>query len=285
MTENKIDNKIELRILEKIKHDNLKPKSIWYFLIKDYSLWLLVFISIILAALSIAPIIFIIQNLEPELAKHISSNIYLFILNILPYPWILLCILTTYFAAKAWENTKHGYKFDGKKVFAASFLASLVLGIILNLWNFGRQIDDDFHQMSFGNYKSFEERRDQNWFDPANGRLVGVVQNVSTSSFTFYNDTNSFTQEIFYDQTVPGLEFIDAGNKIRVIGYVGTDTDMNADNMDDFIACAIFPDALLPGKMRNSGESMRNKMEQRFQNHPECKSIFEEGRANFHGLK
>ena len=244
--------RLEDKILEKIKHDNLKPTSIWYFLIKDYSLWLAVFVSIILAALSIAPIIFIISNSELGFIKHISSNMFLFILLILPYPWIILGCLTTYVAKKSWCQTKHGYKFEGKYVVIISILSSLILGILFNEYNTGKFMDEEAGQSGFGYYKSVEGRKQENWFSPADGRLIGIVQEISTTTFNLYNDKNHYTEVISFDETVPGQEFVVADNNIRVIGYEN-------DNKD-FFACAIFPDNFQPGKQREIRGKMQEKI-------------------------
>ncbi len=262
---------LEEKILEKIKQGHLKPRSVWYFLIKDYTFWSLVFISIILATISIAPIIFIFQNIELTYIKHITDNVFLFILWTLPYPWIILCALTSYLTTLAWEKTKHGYRFEGKKVLASSLLASLVLGLILNFLNFGKKIDDEFGNVSFGNYKSFEQRRESFWFGPESGRYIGKITNVSTSSFIILNQKNNFIKEVFFDETTLGDENIFPENNIRVIA-------------NDNFACAIFTDNFKPEHKKEiikrlastSLDSERNKSL-----HEECKNIFENGRANF----
>jgi hypothetical protein len=273
---------LENRILEKIKHENLKPKSIWYFLIKDYSLWLAVLLSVLLASLSIAPIIFIFSNIELEYIKHVSANFYLFLLLILPYPWIILCAITTYLAQKIWSKTKNGYKFQGKYVVIISTITSLILGIILNIFAFGKVMDDQGEKAGFGFYKSMDGRKQENWFNPHEGRLIGIVQNISSSTssttFVLFNQKNNFSEEISYDETVPGAEFIIENNKLRIIGFENSDKD--------FFACAIFPDNFEPGKMRkppniNELNERRLKMKERFETNPECKDVFENGRANY----
>ena len=65
---------LEDKVLQKIKEDKITPKPFWYFLVKDFSLWGFVFLSVVLATLSIAPIIFIFQNLDIGNVKHISQN-------------------------------------------------------------------------------------------------------------------------------------------------------------------------------------------------------------------
>lgn len=274
------DKNIENRILNKIRTENLHPKSFWYFAIKDYSLWVLVLLSIILASISIAPIIFIVQNLELGYAKHIDTNIFFFLLHMFPYTWITLCAVTTILATIAWENTKHGYRFDGKKVFVVALLVSLVLGFVLHAFSFGKQIDDEFRFVSLGKYKSFEEQREINWFNPAQGRLVGIVETISTSSFILSNKTNSYSENIFVDISVPGSEFVGVENKVRVIGFFN--------NNQEFIACGILPDNLrIQQKKLDMGtkekvrDARENKIEQIFATYPECKEIFDQGRAKF----
>ncbi len=268
---------LEDKILQKIKEEKIAPKPFWYFLAKDYSLWLLVFISIILAALAFAPIIFILQNLELDYAKHITDNIFNFIFLILPYPWIILCAITTYFATLAWEKTKNGYKFDGKKIFLVSLLSSLVLGFLLNSWNIGRKMDNEFRVASLGNYKSFEEKRNEFWFKPNSGRIIGSVNSISTSSFEVINDKNNFSKEVFFDENLQGKENISVGNDIRVVGFE------NKKEENKFIACAVFPDNLPPENRppRKFFKNEKCELNGKKEVHEECKKIFERGRANF----
>lgn len=264
-----LQNQIQEKVIAKIKEDQLKPKPLLYFIARDYSLWLLVVLTIILASFCIAPIIFIIQNIEYGYIKHISSNIFLFILLILPYPWLLLGILTTYFAKKTWERTKHGYRFNGKHIVTYSIFASLALAFALNNWNIGKDIDDQASREGFGYYKSVEQRRQENWFNPDEGRFIGIVSNVSTTSFILNNENNNFSETMYFSYDVPGIEYLSVDNPVRLIGYKNDD--------DTFFVCAIFPSSFEPIKQR---EDVREKIKQNFVIHPECKEIFEKGRAN-----
>lgn len=269
---------IEEKIISKIKEENLKPKSIWYFLARDYSLWSMVFLSVLLAAFSIAPIIFILQNLELGYTKHITNNAFLFILDILPYPWIILCVLTTYLAIKAWEKTSNGYKFEGKYIFIYSFLTSLILGVMLNFWNFGKMMDEEIVTASFGKYKNFQERRDMAWFNPEAGRIFGTVESISTSSFMLSNEKKSFKQEVYYDFSVIGSDNIFEQNNVRVVGF---NKDMK-DNTESFVACIVFPDDFRPSKKDKKEFEKKNLLMDKSSIHEECKEIFEQGRAFFH---
>lgn len=268
-----MENNIEEKILNKIKDENIKPRSVWYFLVRDYSLWILVLISVILASLSIAPIIFILQNLEVGYIKHISTNPFLFILLALPYPWIILCMITTYLATIAWEKTSKGYRFEGKKLFSFSLLVSLLFGLLLNLINFGRIMDDEFRTASFGNYKTFVEKRNTFWFKPDEGRLIGTATNISTSSFQLGNKEQSYNMQVNFDSSLHGSENVNENSIVRVVGY--SDPELG------FIACAIFPDNF--GKVGNGKFKMASSTFSRGVDvSEECKKIFEQGRANFH---
>jgi hypothetical protein len=265
---------IEDKILQKIKEEKLRPTSLWYFLLRDYSLWGLVFLSIILASLSVAPILFTLSNIELGYLKHISDNIFFFILSIIPYPWIILCIFTTYFASLAWKRTKGGYKFKGGFVLSVSVLLSLLLGIVLNIFHLGKILDEGVEARGYGFYKGVESRKQENWFSPQNGRLIGRVKEIQLKEFVIINKKNNFEGSVSYDETVPGFENVVVDNPIRVIGYKADDVG--------FTACAIFPDnfspTITPG---TSTKEKKEMLEARVSDHPECKEMLSKGRALF----
>lgn len=265
---------IEDKILQKIKDEKLRPTSLWYFLLKDYSLWGLVFLSIVLAGMSVAPILFTLSNLELGYLKHISDNIFFFFLTIIPYPWIILCIITTYFADIAWKKTKGGYKFKGSFVFSVSVLLSLLLGIVLNIFHLGKILDEGVEARGYGYYKGVEARKQENWFNPENGRLIGRVKEIQLNEFVIVNTKNNFEEDVLYDETVPGYENVVMDNSIRVIGYKADDAG--------FTACAIFPDNFMPPRVQGtSTKEKKGMLEARLSDHPECKEMLSKGRALF----
>lgn len=277
-----MNKELEDKILNKIKQENIKPRPFWYFLLKDYSLWSLVLLSIILAALSIAPILFIFSNLEYGFVKHISNNLFVFILTTLPYHWLLLLFVTTFLAKLAWRRTKNGYKFEGKYIIIISTILSLIFGIILNQLHLGKKLDENIKDPVFNSYKSVEGRYEENWFSPSEGRVLGVIVSLSTTSFEIYNKKNNLRQTVTFSDDVPGVEFINTDNKVRVVGFQDSD--------NNFFACAILSDNFLPPRERSEDEKKdfqikmkenKERLKQIVALNPECKDALDKGRANF----
>ena len=263
---------IEDKILNKIKEENLKPTSFWYFLLRDYTLWGMVFLSIIFSALSIAPIIFIINNLEIEYIKHISVNTWNFLLSTLPYPFILLAFIFTYLATSAWQKTKNGYKFQGKYVLIISLILSIILGIVLNWLAFGEGIEREFANKSGGVFQSIEDKRQNDWFSPKQGRFIGIVENLNDTSFTLTNEKNNFAIQVDFTDDLPGAEYIENGNSIRIIAYENNDED------NSYTPCIVLPNKFLPTHERKIN---KDKLNSKIQADTFCKEIISKGRAGF----
>ncbi len=261
---------IEDKILEKIKNEKIKPTSFWYFLVKDFSLWGAVVLSIAFVSISLAPIIFILENLESDYIKHISKSQLNFYFHILPYPFILFAIIFICIAIFSWRKTKNGYKFEGGKILIVAGILSLILAILLNNLAVGKIIDDNFHDPVFNSYKSIQNRKIENWDRPDLGRLVGKITGVSTSSFELSH--NQHTEQIEFDEGTEGKQFINIDAEVRVVGI-----DVEEKSID---ACVILP-------FENSRSSLKNNSHQHNENFKrnkiseECKKILEIGRANY----
>ncbi len=270
---------LEEKIMNRIQTDKIEPTSFWYFLMRDFSLWFLVFLSIVFSTLTVSPMIFILQNMETGFLMHITNNYYLEIIKSLPYMWLFLGLGSAYFAKVAWTKTKNAYKFDGSYVWIVSIILTLIFSILLNIYSgnkFAKFLDDNVYEKSFGYYKSLEARKQENWTQEKNGRFIGIVKKVTSSSFSLYNQKTNTTLEIDFKSDAPGNEFIELENKLRVVGYKSEQDKLEGPN--DFTACAIFPDNFEPNKRRGRPERPEIKTETSDEN---CKQILAKGRASF----
>ncbi len=263
---------LESKILQKIHDDKIKPKSFWYFFIKDFSLWGAVVLSIIFTSLSLAPIIFIFENLEIGFVKHLDQSPTNFYIHIIPYPFILFAIFFILIARFSWAKTKNGYKFEGKKVFAVSAIISLIFAILLNNFAVGKLLDDNFHDPVFDSYKSLHDRRMENWNRPDLGRYIGIVNNISTSSFTLSQKDIEYV--IDFDNETPGMELIEVGESVRVVATIDEEQTIDA--------CIILPydQPSIHQKVRKI-DSLKYVSRMKKQMKDECKQVIEMGRANF----
>ena len=222
---------LENKIIDKIKDEKLKPTSFWYFFFRDFSLWGAVILSIIFVSLSLAPIIFILNNLETDYIKHIDQSPLNFYFHIIPYPFIIFALLFTFLAMVAWQKTKNGYKFEGRKILVVSGILSLIFGILLNDFTIGKILDDNFHDPVFNSYKSVQERRMENWNHPEIGRFIGNVSEMGDSSFSLVTDKQNFV--INFDEEFDMTANLVLGETVRVVGVY--------DNEGYIDACIIIP--------------------------------------------
>lgn len=141
-------NNLEKRILDKIKKDNIKPKSKWYFILKN-SIYISSFIiSILLGAISFSVLFYIFSNNQSIIFD--SYNIYQ-LKNAIIF-WLIL--LGIFLIISIWNNKylKNSYKYQPSTIILFNISISLILGIILFYSGVGQKTDQfssthlDFYQ-------------------------------------------------------------------------------------------------------------------------------------------
>src|SRR3989344_8809285 len=100
------------KIIETIKDEGLRPKPRWQFLLKNYVLWGLTLLAILIGSLSFAVIIYMFVNSDWEVYALVADNITAYVFLILPYFWILFLALFALVAYYNLRHTKNGYRFS-----------------------------------------------------------------------------------------------------------------------------------------------------------------------------
>ena len=139
---------LEKRILEKIKKEKIKPKSKWYFIIKNSFFFSIFIISIILGSLSFSVLFYIFSNNQSLIFDYYNvyelKNAILF--------WLFLLII--FFGISIWnnKNLKNSYKYQPSTIILFNLSISLVLGLILFYTGIAKKTDEisaknlDFYQ-------------------------------------------------------------------------------------------------------------------------------------------
>ncbi|RJQ33574.1 hypothetical protein C4566_03450 [Candidatus Parcubacteria bacterium] len=167
-----VEKNISQEVLEKIKGSKPKPK--WEFLLKDYLIWFLGFISLALGALSFSTILYMFFHNDWDVYVHINNNIFTFIFLTLPYFWLIFLALFISVAQYNIRHTKEGYKFELHKIVIASIAISIILGSLLYNIGVGQAIDNVIAtRVPF--YHKFINQRRQIWLQTDKGLLAGVV--------------------------------------------------------------------------------------------------------------
>ncbi|MFH1661737.1 MAG: hypothetical protein ABIA02_01415 [Candidatus Falkowbacteria bacterium] len=161
-------------ILDKIKKDRINPKPRWQFLLKDYFIWILSFLFLIIGSFAVSVIIFLVKNNDWDIYEHVNNSFLEFALSSLPYFWIALLIIFILSSYYNFKHTKKGYKYQFYFVIAGGILFSILFGILLFNFGAGPGIDNIFTEnISF--YEKMVNKRKTRWTSDEKGFLAGKV--------------------------------------------------------------------------------------------------------------
>jgi len=207
---------ISQEILEKIKEKKISPKPKWQFLFKDYFIWTIAGIFLIIGSLSAAVIIYMINNNDWDLYQQASNSLLGFIFATLPYLWIISLIVFIFIADYNFKQTKTGYRYQISKVILFSILLSLVLGFFFYNFGLAKTIEHIFEDVPF--YKKVMEPRHRVWMQTEKGLISGQIVSVQNENKFILKDLNGKIWEISCCRDVSFKERLKEGMRIRIFG-------------------------------------------------------------------
>lgn len=239
------------KLLEKIQSEKIPQRSRKQFILKNIFFWLLFAFSIIIGGLSFSVILFAFNQTDFDLLSHIpNSKIELF-LGLLPFFWIISCLVFLLISIFGIRHTKTGYRYSPLLVFGSSIILSIVLGTTLFLSGGAEKMERVFSE-NVSVYKSIEERKISRWSRPEDGFLSGII--IEKGRTIIIKDWNDKKWEVdFKNAIIKGRISLEKNEKIKIIGEVSED--------NIFIATQI-------GPWERSGKRQSTK----YQEKPEFKS-------------
>lgn len=173
---------ISKKILDRIKEEKICPTPRWQFLCKNWALWLMGAVTLVVGGLAVSVIIFMTSNNEWELAGHVANGKLFFLMATLPYAWLLLTAIFIFLADYQIRQTKHGYRFSSLWLAVGSLIASTLLGGVFYVAGAGEIIDDAFIR-HVPYYSEVGNRRGYVLMQPERGIVGGLIINVADSNF------------------------------------------------------------------------------------------------------
>jgi len=166
------------KILKIIKEKHIKPKPKWEFLLKNYLIWTIFSLAIIVGSLSTAVVIFIIRNYN-WVENHEFGLLKNLIINI-PYFWMIILVLFLFIAYYNFKHTKTGYRYNPYLIIIVSILISLILGSTIYATGFGETLERIFYQrLPF--YQNIMHQGGRMFLDPNQGRLAGIISEIKNN--------------------------------------------------------------------------------------------------------
>lgn len=221
------------KLLEKIQEQKIPQKSRQQFMLKNIFFWLFFIFSIIIGGLSFSIILFAFSQTDFNLlANTPNSKIELF-LGILPFFWIISCVMFLFISIFGIRHTKKGYRYSPILVFSSGIILSIVLGTTLFFAGGAEKMERIFAD-NIPVYKSIEERKISRWSMPEKGFLSGIILENKNDKTILIQDWNSEKWEVnFENAVIKGKIFLEKDVKIKMTG------EISGDNI--FIATQIGP--------------------------------------------
>jgi len=209
------------RVLQKIKEGHIAPKPRWQFLLKDYFVWFVFLISLVIGSLAFCVSLHIFLTNDWDLYRYIHTSLVGHILISIPYLWIIFLIIFVFIAHYNFKHTKSGYRRETYFIVGLSVAGSLFLGAFLHTLGVGEKIED-FVAASVPEYEKLTccSARKDIWVQPARGLLAGKIVSVIDERNFALKDFSGFAWQIQEDDDT--LEYeplqIEPGEDVKIIG-------------------------------------------------------------------
>ncbi|WP_457565859.1 hypothetical protein [Caldithrix abyssi] len=206
------------KIIEKIKEENIEPYPKWYFLFKNFLIWLAVGLSLLLGSVASGVAIFQIQHTDWDLYQYLNRGLLEFVILMLPYFWLAFLIVVTGVAYYYFRHTERGYRFSALLVIVASILVSVAGGSVLYHSGLSERLEALFEE-KIPFYRGVNDHKRMIWMSPEKGLLAGEITKILPNHRIRLTDLDGKTWEIdVANARWRGRWTYAEGQKIKIIG-------------------------------------------------------------------
>ena len=211
--------KITNKVLEKIKKEEIKPEAKWKFLLKDYLVWGLFVLALIVGALAVAVIIFGIKISDWDMSGRLAGGPIRFLIMTLSYFWLLIFVAFVLVAYYNFKHTKKGYKYNIFVIIGVSLLSTILLGSLAYSIGWGEKLENSLvGRAPF--YQGMQRHRQEMWSQPERGLLVGKILRVEEDKF-FLEDIGRKEWQVFSAEAqLSPMVVVETGEMIRILGQI-----------------------------------------------------------------
>jgi hypothetical protein len=218
-----MNKKISNQIIAKIKSEKISPREKWIFLIKNYGIWVLAILGIVLVGVFVGNTIHEIAMKEWDIMHRFPGGRLCFALHVLPLLWLFGIASAFVFAFFIIRKTKHGYRHGVLALSGAILVVSSVAGVVL----LSTPLPPKFRQFRMNHFiENFDARE---WMNPEEGFLFGEILEVKDKFFVLNSVDNSVWEVDVSEAKIPLRLQLTQGIKVRVIGKNLGDNKFSAD--------------------------------------------------------
>ena len=252
-------------ILSRIHTEHLTHVPRWQFLCTEYGIWALWFVSVFVGAISFSVMLFFMQHAGFALYEATHDNIFGFLLDVMPFAWIVVFVLMALFAHFNLRHTKHGYRYKVWQVLLSSIVCSFIGGVFLHMVGMSFLVDDFMNKEApfFGGLQGIETRM---WQKPKEGRMIGTYTGkTEIDDVVLFTDNNGASWQLNIAELNPmDLDSLYEGTEVRVLGVPSSTKE------SFFQGCGVFPLALEKDEsfkeLRKERDSFISRMKEHHKN-------------------
>lgn len=223
----KADN-FEKKIWGKISKTSPTPR--WQFLLKNYVVWLLAGLALLVGSLAFSVVVYLSAGNDwAVLGQQRTSWLELLLLT-LPYFWLLLLAALIFVAYYNIKHTKRGWSYPLSWIIGGSIILSLLFGALFFKAGLGRTIDDVLSQQRGPVYARIFNPRLGFWAEPNEGRLVGLVADDLGDNQFVIIDPEEKSWQVDTTQAeimLPGSQLI-VGKPVKISGQATAEDKFTA---------------------------------------------------------
>lgn len=223
-------------LLARIESEGVSPHSKLFYLGRECFVWILWIFSAIVGALAIAVSLYVYSHGQYAIYEATHMNAFAYLVEALPYMWVLLFVLMLVVGLYNLKHTKKGYKYPLWALLVSSLVLSMLLGSALQMFGIGYTVDDILGK-NVSMYMSQDKMTEKMWQNPDEGRLIGkqVLSTVSPTSTVVFEDIDGKRWQVTVSDLPPNeIALVASGKGVRVIGQTAN-TEVSI-----FHACGAF---------------------------------------------
>lgn len=252
-------------LFDRIESENVSPRSRLYFRSVECFVWALWLFSVVVGALAVAISLFVVAHSQYALYEATHDNFFTFVVDALPYLWIVTFGLMVVVAVFNLRHTKRGYRYPLSYILLSSVILSFAGGSALQFFGLGYQIDHILGQR-MAMYMSQEKYERMIWQAPNDGRLIGrqVYTTVAPTTTVIFEDVAGQRWRLDISELMArDLGLLETEKQVRLLGVMTNQTSPT------FHACGAFPWLFAPGVTLEARSAARDQFIQRVYHHAE----------------
>jgi hypothetical protein len=209
-------NSLSERVLKEIHTKKITPRSRWYFLTKEWILWLLWGAVTLCGAIAFSIMLFFFFNVNWKVQHILEVSEWKLIFQMVPLLWIVLFVALVALSFFNAHQTKRGYRYHGSIILLTVFL-SFVLGFLVYRLG-GAHIVESVLGSHIPRYQTLLERKTQMWHQPEEGFLGGQIVAIENPKIFVLRDKYLVVWNVRHNFQESSL--IEIGKIVRIEGEV-----------------------------------------------------------------